>query len=245
MLRYLYSFDTNIGKKRQDNEDFSYAIINKFGDIILLMLDGIGGQKSGGYASKKVLNLIISCFKERQKKFTTYFGMEKWLKNTIKNVNKEIFSLAQLPENKGMGTTLVAVVISSNKICYTSIGDSRLYTLSDGMLYQLTEDDSYCYKLYKEGKIAKEEINSHPKRNIITKAIGSNFNIKLNVKSLKKDFSYLLLCTDGLYSKVNEDQIKEILYKKVDIKIKVKELIDMANNNGGEDNIGVLICEVK
>ena len=81
-------------------------------------------------------------------------------------------------------------------------------------------------------------------KNQITKAIGTISNLKVKAKVIKSNYSYLLLCSDGLYNKVKEDDIKKVLYEKVDIKIKVKELISKANNNGGDDNIGVLICEV-
>ena len=244
MLRYIYSFDTDVGKVRKNNEDVSYASVNKHGDIILLMLDGMGGHNKGELAARNTLNLVIKKFKDREKKFTSIFAMKRWLKNVIKWANKEINTMAQLIENKGMGTTIVASIISSSKVVYTSVGDSRLYILNNGNLLQLTEDDSRCYQYYKKGTITKEEINTHPEKNVITKAIGYASKVKLKVKVIKNDFSYILLCSDGLYNKVSEENIKEILYKKIDIKIKVKELISAANNNGGEDNIGVLICEV-
>jgi glucose-like phosphotransferase system IIB component len=91
--------------------------------------------------------------------------------------------------------------------------------------------------LYKKGIITKEEINYHPNKNQITKAIGAYPSIKVKSRVIRNDYSYILLCSDGLYNKVNEDDIKEVFYKKVDIKIKVNELICKANNNGGEDNI--------
>ena len=244
MLSYIYSFDTDVGKVRKNNEDVSYASVNKHGDIILLMLDGVGGHNKGELAARTTLNLIIKKFKDREKKFISTLGMKRWLKNSIKWANKEVNTMAQLIENKGMGTTIVGAIISSTKVVYSSVGDSRLYILSNGSLIQLTEDDSLCYKSYKKGEISKEEINTHPEKNVITKAIGHSSKIKLKVKVIRNDFSYILLCSDGLYNKVDEEKIKEILYKKIDIRIKVKELISTANKNGGEDNIGVLICEV-
>ena len=153
MLRYIYSFDTDIGKVRKNNEDVSYASVNKHGDIILLMLDGMGGHNKGELAATKSLNLIINSFKDRENSFKTIREMKKWLNNVVKFANREIYNLSLAPENKGMGTTLVAAIISSTKVVYTSVGDSRLYILSNGNLIQLTEDDSRCYQLYKSRSV--------------------------------------------------------------------------------------------
>ena len=244
MLGYNYSFDTDIGRYRKNNEDVSYATINKHGDIILLMLDGMGGHNKGELAARTTLNMILKSFKDRNKKFNSVSKMKKWLNSVVKWANKEINDMAQQIENKGMGTTLVAALISSSKVVYTSVGDSRLYILSNNNLIQLTDDDSYCYKLLKQGKITEEEYKYHPRKNEITKCIGDSYNIKVKSKVIRNDFSYILLCSDGLHNKVNDESIVETLCKKIDIKIKVKELIAKANKSGGEDNIGVLICEV-
>ena len=155
MLGYNYSFDTDIGRYRKNNEDVSYATINKHGDIILLMLDGMGGHNKGELAARTTLNMILKSFKDRNKKFNSVSKMKKWLNSVVKWVNKEINDMAQQIENKGMGTTLVAALISSSKVVYTSVGDSRLYILSNNNLIQLTDDDSYCYKLLKQGKITE------------------------------------------------------------------------------------------
>lgn len=244
MQNYIYSFDTDIGLRRDKNEDFAYATVNRHGDILLTLLDGMGGYGNGQVASRTTLNLFLNAFKEREKSFASVPSMKKWLSSTIKDINKKIFALACLPENKNMGTTLVCVLISSNKIIYASIGDSRIYICSDNNLKQITEDDSFCYKLYKKGKITKEEINTHPLKSKITKAVGSAPSLRFKIGILKEKFTRLLLCSDGLYNMLSDEEIKNILYKKIDIKIKVNDLIDEANRKGGEDNIGVLICEV-
>lgn len=244
MLSYIYSFDTDIGLVRKRNEDYSYATVNRHGDILLTLLDGMGGHVNGQLASRTTLNLLLNEFKDREKPFASISTMKKWLTNCIKDINKKIYALSSMPENKNMGTTLVCVLISASKVVYTSIGDSRCYICNNNQLTQITEDDSVCYDLYKKGEITKEEINTHPKRNEITKAIGLIPNLKFKVHILKEKFTRILLCSDGLYNKLNDDEIKKILYKKIDIKIKVSELIESANAKGGEDNIGVLICEV-
>lgn len=233
---------TDIGKARDINEDSFYITDNSFSDIQLYILaDGMGGCKAGDIASK----LAISTAKS-------------YIENNIKDTPKEKESLIQLvgssaeyanmvvyeksKENKdfeGMGTTIEICLIYNNRAFIAHIGDSRIYRIRNGLIRQLTQDHSYVQTLVKQGTITKDEAEIHPKKNILTKALGCNAFVEpdMLVRGFQKD-DILVMCSDGLSNMVSQDDIFNIVTK--NFEIAPKELVDLANKNGGIDNITII-----
>ena len=233
---------TDIGKARDINEDSFYITDNSFSDIQLYILaDGMGGCKAGDIASK----LAISTAKS-------------YIENNIKDTPKEKESLIQLvgssaeyanmvvyeksKENKdfeGMGTTIEICLIYNNRAFIAHIGDSRIYRIRNGLIRQLTQDHSYVQTLVKQGTITKDEAEIHPKKNILTKALGCNAFVEpdMLVRGFQKD-DILVMCSDGLSNMVTQDDIYNIVTN--NFEIAPRELVDLANKNGGIDNITII-----
>ena len=233
---------TDIGKARDFNEDIFYITDNSFSDIQLYILaDGMGGCKAGDIASK----LAISTAKS-------------YIENNIKDTPKEKESLIQLvgssaeyanmvvyeksKENKdfeGMGTTIEICLIYNNRAFIAHIGDSRIYRIRNGLIRQLTQDHSYVQTLVKQGTITKDEAEIHPKKNILTRALGCNAFVEpdMLVRGFQKD-DILVMCSDGLSNMVTQDDIYNLVTN--NFEIAPKEVVDLANKNGGIDNITVI-----
>ena len=145
-------------------------------------------------------------------------------------------------ENKdfeGMGTTIEICLIYNNRAFIAHIGDSRIYRIRNGLIRQLTQDHSYVQTLVKQGTITKDEAEIHPKKNILTKALGCNAFVEpdMLVRGFQKD-DILVMCSDGLSNMVSQDDIFNIVTK--NFEIAPKELVDLANKNGGIDNITII-----
>lgn len=228
---------TDKGKIRNNNEDFLLIDEDK---SLYLLADGMGGHKGGEVASRTACKLFDEFFKVDVK------NIEAHLIEVFKKVNENIFKDGGKKEElKGMGTTFIACYIRENFAHICHVGDVRIYLFRNDNLTRLTEDHSLVYQLLKEGHITEEEAKSHPLRSRLTKAIGPFPEIMpdYNKRELKnKDI--VLLCSDGLWNMLKDEEIVRILKKDADIKTKTHELIDKANEAGGEDNIAVVLVEL-
>lgn len=251
-----YCAKSDIGKKYSNNEDAyvlprrnkKYKISNinhrKQGSLFILC-DGMGGENAGEIASELTANWIFQKYYSQTKNDKP----KKLLNEIIIDVNKQIFDLSQqYEEYNDMGTTLVLTLFFNKKVYIDSVGDSRGYLFRDNKLDQVTEDQSEVWDLYKMGAISKEDIRFHPRNNIISKAIGAEKDFKskdINHYELeqKKDDIYLM-CSDGLTDMVGDKEIANILSNKKSLKRKTSQLIDLANKNGGKDNISVILIRV-
>ena len=237
-----YAYKTDIGKVRMTNEDHVAGTVNARGDVFLIVCDGMGGQNKGELASSMAVSHLIDDF--NASKFIGLFDVQLWLNRRIRAINKSINTEARRnPLYKGMGTTLTAVVIYHDNIVFAQIGDSRLYELDNGKLAQLTDDQTYVSYLYRTGQITKEEMATHPKRHMLMNALGTYPSIEIDIKVKPYLGQTLLLCSDGLYNNVSEKTITSILKGEDSPEEKINELISIANNNGGSDNIGIIIWE--
>ncbi len=257
-----YYGKSDMGMRRQNNEDFFYtmSIWGKTGTL-LVVCDGMGGHKAGEIASRNA----VSAFCDRvatspclsADPFNRKFEIKYLLSKGVKDANLRIKRLQQAsPENlEGMGTTLVAALIYDNILYCTNIGDSRLYLISGEIVQQVSHDHSFVQFLVDHKKITREEAKTYPNKNVITKAIGIDgpaeadvFMVNLNTWGS----GYILLCTDGLSNYVSESDIRKIFAKAKlidpgengdnDLKFAVDELINMANSGGGADNITAVAC---
>lgn len=239
-----FAQNTNIGHCRQTNEDSTTALVNKNGDLLSLICDGMGGHLGGFYASSKSIELFESEFKKAPV-FEKVKDIYDWIYITTERVNRELFNKSNEDNNyKGMGTTMVCCIISKNMKVYANIGDSRIYKYENKELVQLSEDQTLVGALLKAGYLNKEEAATHPKRSMLLNALGTNPQLDIQINSFSMKKGYLLLCSDGLYNMVDLEEIENILNSKKTVEEKVELLIQRANDAGGKDNITVNIVEV-
>lgn len=233
---------TDIGKKRQLNQDYVYTSEMPVGPLpnLFLVADGMGGHQAGDYASRYTVETVIesvSTSKETDPKLI--------LQEAIREANRRVFekSLEDAQLN-GMGTTLVAATCNArNELVIANVGDSRLYLAGDE-LRQITRDHSLVEEMIRMGGLARNDARNHPDKNIITRAIGVRASVEMDffIEHLKENET-MLMCTDGLTNMLEDDEILMILHSRRDIVEKAEELIKAANNNGGKDNIAVVLVE--
>ena len=235
---------TDIGKARHSNQDAYFAGELENGAVFGIVCDDMGGANAGNIASTTAVKLISEYILRSYRLSMDEFEIEKMLSNAIKSANLEVFEAANSDsELKGMGTTVVIALIQNSKAVIAHVGDSRIYLLGDD-IKQLTKDHSVVQSLIESGKISADEAKSHPRKNVITRALGAEENIIVDTSELNvTDGQTLLLCTDGLTSMVEADRILS-LYKEKSAEELVSSLIDEANLNGGIDNITVVTLKV-
>lgn len=235
---------SDVGKVREMNQDY-YYISNSLDEVQLYILaDGMGGYNGGEIASKIAVetakNYIENNFKEIEKDRDSIIQL---LGSSMEYANMVVYEKSQeKPELHGMGTTLEICLIYNNKVYIGHIGDSRIYRIRKEFIRKLTQDHSYVQKLVKEGKITKEQAEVHPQKNMLTRALGCNAFVEPNVmvKGFLKD-DILVMCSDGLTNMVKT----EIIYQEASKNIEQapKELVRIANENGGKDNVTVVIIK--
>ena len=240
-----FAFKTDIGKVRMTNEDRAGAFTNAKGNILLIVCDGMGGQKKGEYAAQIAIDIISESFLKKQK-FLSALTARKWLYSIVREANRKIYDEANKnTQYVNMGTTLSMVLIYKNVFFTVQVGDSRVYGLRNHQLEQLTDDQTYVNYLYKTGKIKKEEMATHPKRHVLINALGMFPSVEFDFASYPYMNNSLLVCSDGLYNNVSDNEILSIMRGADATNQKVNELIALSNAHGGSDNIAVALWEAK
>ncbi|MEI3395015.1 MAG: Stp1/IreP family PP2C-type Ser/Thr phosphatase [Clostridia bacterium] len=233
------------GKVREMNQDY-YYISNSLDEIQLYILaDGMGGYNGGEIASKLAVetakNYIKNNFKDIEKDRDSIIQL---LGSSMEYANMVVYEKSkENPELQGMGTTLEICLIYNNKVYIGHIGDSRIYRIRKEFIRKLTQDHSYVQKLVKEGTITKEQAAHHPQKNMLMKALGCNAFVEpdVMVKGFLKD-DILIMCSDGLTNMIDQETIYQMASKK-NIEQASKDLVQRANDNGGYDNITVVIIK--
>ncbi len=242
-IKGMYLSKTDIGKVRKSNEDKSIALVNSSGDVLLLVADGMGGHNKGSFASTKVVQVVSNEFAHKPFFFSVrsaYF----WLQKTLKEANKQINDYATNNEDyKGSGTTVVAALLTKNKIILASAGDSRIYLLKKGRLNLLSDDQTYVNYLVKTGKLTIEQAKTHKDRHVLINALGIYPSLSIDMKIINNEGYPLILCSDGLYNNITEEEMCRILSVNETPTQKIETLINVANNNGGTDNISIAYWE--
>jgi protein phosphatase len=250
--RMFVSGETNVGMKRTHNED-RFSVIEDAG--LYVVADGMGGHASGEVASQMAIDTISEFFRatSADPDATWPYKMDKSrgyeenrLITGIKLANLRIFESAQRdPKLRGMGTTVVALVVVEDGVLIGHVGDSRIYRVRAGQLEQLTEDHSLLNDYIKMKRLTQEEIANFPHKNVIVRALGMKDSVKVDtLLDRPQPGDVYLLCSDGLCGPVNDNEIREIVSSTADIKQSCVTLIDRANQHGGPDNITVVLAKV-
>ena len=235
---------SDIGKAREMNQD-AYYISDSSSDVKLYILaDGMGGYKGGEIASKLAIkctkSYIENNFKETPKDKECLIQL---VASSMEYANMIVYEKAkEQKELEGMGTTLEVCLIYNNKAYIGHVGDSRIYRIRKDFIRKLTHDHSYVEKLVKDGTISKEEAEKHPKKNMLMKALGCNAFVEpdVSVKGFLRD-DIFLMASDGLTNMVKQEDIFKI--SKGNIEKAPIRLVDLANENGGLDNITVVVIK--
>lgn len=230
---------TDSGRVRTHNEDSVTIISNKNNEFILAVADGMGGHKAGEIASSIAIESITESFEQMETLGRKEDAID-WLRNIVKEINEKIFSYTSVhPESKGMGTTLVIAVKTSDYILYGNIGDSSGYVIKNEKLHKVTKDHTLVNLLVSTGELTPEQAKFHPRKNLLTRALGANDPIDIDVFDVDNTVSGLFLCSDGLTNMVTDDQIEKVLNSKSSIEEQVEKLIKKSNIRGGTDNISI------
>jgi protein phosphatase len=237
-------FKTDTGKVRSHNEDNGGVFINERGQYLAIVADGMGGHKAGEVASQCAVTHLKDKWQQLGQALTPAEA-EEWFRTNIAAVNRQILQYSRENEEyEGMGTTIVAVIVTDKFATVANIGDSRCYVLNDDGYSQLTEDHSFVNELVKTGQITPEDAAIHPRKNIVLKAVGTESEIEMDTKTVTfEKGDKILLCSDGLSDKVSKDEMEAILKEEGSVGEKADKLIQMANQYGGEDNISLAIIE--
>lgn len=230
---------TDPGKVRSHNEDSVLIINNERNEYILAVADGMGGHKAGEVASAIATNHIKSSFYSLETMGSKEEAIE-WLRLIVKEINEQIFDYADKnPESKGLGTTLVIAVKTNDYILYGNIGDSSGYVIKNETLHKVTRDHTYVGMLLNNGKISEETAKNHPGKNLLTRALGANDPIEIDIFDIDTSVQGLFLCSDGLTNMLTDSQIEKTLNSNLPIEEAVIKLIKKANSRGGTDNITI------
>lgn len=235
---------SDIGLIRAKNQDNYLISENKDGDYIAIVCDGIGGAKAGEVASLMAIKVVGNSFVDT-KNFDSIKKVEDWFKKSLNKANDSIFSKTiENSEYAGMGTTFVAAVFLKDQMLIANVGDSRAYVLEKNQLKQVTKDHSLVNELLESNQITKDEVASHPQRNVLTNALGVVGDLRIDFYELSLD-KKLLLCSDGLSGYVLENKLYDVLSNdNLSIDLMLEKLIDLANSVGGYDNITAVIADM-
>ena len=230
---------TDAGKVRDHNEDSVIILKNSNNDYLMAIADGMGGHSAGEVASSIAISYLGDHFKE------TFLNMSKvdavnWIRDAVNEINTLIFQHEKThPESKGMGTTLVMAILTKEYLLFGNVGDSSGFVMKEDKLHKVTYDHTLVNLLVSAGELTKEEASTHPRKNVLMKALGASLDVDVDVFDCDMDITEILLSSDGLTNMVDKDQIEKVLLGKGDIEDKVINLIQKANNRGGTDNISV------
>lgn len=232
---------TDIGKKRKLNQDFVYVSEEPVGNLpnLFIVADGMGGHKAGDYASKCTVETVIREIRSSFEK-----NPVRILSKAIRVANDQIRRKSKEDVNLyGMGTTVVAASCLGRYLQVANVGDSRLYIIND-KIRQITRDHSLVEEMVRMGGIDREAARNHPDKNIITRAIGARDTVEIDFfhEELKPG-DIVLMCSDGLTNMLEDEEIGSILREKTSIQDRAAKLVETANNNGGKDNIAVIIID--
>lgn len=238
---------TCIGYIRDENQD--RVGTRQFGENLLLVVcDGMGGERSGSKASSMAIDVFFEHFEEGYTEDMDAYSVRSLLLSSVSAANSVVYTTARMDyQNFGMGTTCVAAFVTAEYIAVANVGDSRAYLLTRETMEQVTTDHTVVHMLMETGQITEEEMETHPKRHMLMKAVGVERTVCPDFFriDLEEGQTYrLLLCSDGLSGFCSDAEIQEVLQEDVSDTETAQKLIDAALEKGGRDNISVAIATV-
>ena len=232
---------TDVGQRRVTNQDFVYRSDEPVGNLpnLYIVADGMGGHKAGDYASHYMAETLIESVTEDEEK-----NPIKIIRKAIEQANEKVLEKSLSDEElAGMGTTVVVATVIGHYLYVANVGDSRLYLITD-KITQITKDHSLVEEMVRIGEINREQARNHPDKNIITRAVGIEKKVKIDFFDMRLEKGDLILmCSDGLSNMLEDSQIEKIIKKGGELSEIVDELVERANQNGGKDNIAVILIE--
>lgn len=239
-------YATDIGRKRAQNQD-SLAVDLDAG--LFVVADGMGGHRGGETASHLAVDTIPRIVQEAQK--NPHWNARQTIADAIEEASARIFDRASKePQLQGMGTTTIAIVFKGDRMIIGHVGDSRCYYLTPSAIWQATRDHSLVQEKLRAGLITRAEVKTDKMKNVITRSVGFEEDAQVEVYEMPaRPGDVFLLCSDGLSGQLEDDEILQIVQEKLfqgqDVDAAVKELIDRANKNGGDDNITTIVVQLK
>ncbi|MFC0524089.1 Stp1/IreP family PP2C-type Ser/Thr phosphatase [Pontibacillus salicampi] len=235
-------FLTDKGQVRSHNEDSGGLFFNQNHQILAVVADGMGGHRAGDVASNIATSSLHNKWLDTSAIHTPEQA-ETWLRDTIKTVNSEIYEHAiHNEECHGMGTTVVAVICTDEFFSVAHIGDSRCYLANGTGFKQVTEDHSLVNELVRTGQISPQDAEHHPRKNVLLKALGTEANTEVDIRTVTWDpDNQLLLCSDGLSNKMSDEELYDFVKTPMVLEDAASKLVNIANERGGEDNITLVI----
>jgi len=238
---------SDIGRVRQVNEDQSWVSQLNNGITLAIVADGMGGHQAGDVASKKAVDAFRSMLEQSAVKADLSLQEGKMLiRQAITQANEAVFELASRNEHyHNMGTTIVAALVKQDNAIIGHVGDSRAYKITAGEITQITTDHTLVNELVKSGQLSVEEAAHHPRRNVLTRAVGTDSHVDIDVQSVEwSPQDVLLLCSDGLSNMVSEQQmLQTVTTEQLELDSKADHLIQLALHAGGDDNITVVLLQ--
>ncbi|MBO5199720.1 MAG: Stp1/IreP family PP2C-type Ser/Thr phosphatase [Clostridia bacterium] len=233
---------TDVGRRRTVNQDAYLTGEFDNGAVYAVVCDGMGGAKGGNIASEKAATIISDYIVKSYSPKMSSVSVENLLRAAVESANTEVFELARSDEQyEGMGTTVVVVLVIDNLAHIVHVGDSRAYFIGNGTIERITEDHSMVQFMVNNGEISESEAKHHPKKNIITRAVGAEETVLCDYDIvLKPENTSILVCTDGLSNCVDEQVMLQVITSG-DGEDRVERLIELANNAGGPDNITAVL----
>lgn len=231
---------TDTGWVRDHNED-NFAVLEFAGKVLFTVADGMGGHDAGEVASRIAIETVCKVVQENHSLSTNHRGL---VERAVQKANSEVLQEG-VRKGSDMGTTL-SVALVANDIAYVAnVGDSRVYWIENGSISQITTDHSLVAKLVAAGRLTKEEARNHPKSNLLFRTIGTDETVKVDTVCVElKKGGTLLLCTDGLWGEITDEDIHRICTEAKDVVSAGARLVRLANENGGKDNITAIVARV-
>lgn len=242
---------TDIGRRRTSNED-AFLIDDELG--LYVVADGMGGHAAGEVASREAVDTVMGMvrrgaatverFEREGASEDSTRAVQRLLESAVQAATYMVFAIAENdPDQKGMGTTVSALLLTDSHAITAQVGDSRIYLMREGGVYQLTEDHTLVAWQVKQGIISEAEAALSPHKNVITRAVGSRDYVQVDTQTIEiGPGDRFLLCSDGLHGYLNDQEIGPIL--ELGAHAAAARLIDLANSRGGRDNITAIVVEI-
>ncbi len=252
-MRVRFAGETDVGMKRQHNED---SIHLPDDERLAIVADGMGGHASGEVASRMAVETVVEHFRSSAEdhEITWPYKLDRQpgsdrnrLVTAVKLANMKIWDAARKNEEQhGMGTTIVAASFLDDKVLIAHVGDSRVYRIRDGVIEQLTEDHSLLNDYIKMKKLSANEVGNFQHKNVIVRALGMKESVQVDTQIDSPSVGDIyILCSDGLSGMINDSQLGAIAAGEIDLDKAAERLIRVANENGGVDNITVVLARLE